>query len=71
MYRTIIYIEILIKMHPVVVCIALSSSWASLGPPANMVVVYQVQMFAPNVGQASRAGRTEKKKKDYTTPLDL
>ena len=30
-----------------------------------------VQMFAPNVGQASRAGRTEKKKKDYTTPLDL
>jgi len=29
-------------MHPVVVCIALSSSWASLGPPANMVVVYQV-----------------------------
>ena len=30
-----------------------------------------IQMFAPNVGQASRAGRTEKKKKNYTTPLDL
>ena len=28
-------------------------------------------MFAPNVGQASRAGRTEKKKKDSTTRLDL
>ena len=30
--------------------------------------VFTVQMFAPNVGQASRAGRTEKKKKlHYTT----
>ena len=30
-----------------------------------------IQMFAPNVGHASRAGRTEKKKKKYTTRHNL